>query len=81
MHRLLHAAPLPLIKDGKILRRNLRLELLTVDDLLGQLREQGVNDVREVKRSFIESDGHLSVIKYQPAEQPQHQPARKSGLA
>jgi len=52
-----------------------------VDDLLGQLREQGVDDVREVKRSFIESDGHLSVIKFEPAEQPQHQPARKRGLA
>jgi uncharacterized membrane protein YcaP (DUF421 family) len=74
-----HPAPLPLIKDGKIMRRNLRQELLTVDDLLGQLREQGVHDVSEVKRSFIESDGHLSVIKFQPDEQ-QQQPKRRSGL-
>lgn len=81
MHRLLHPAPLPLVEDGKILRRNLRFELLTVDDLLSQLRELGVNDVREVKRSFIESDGHLSVIKYVPAEQPQRQPKRNNGLA
>ena len=81
MHRLLHPAPLTLVKDGKILRRNLKSELLTVDDLLGQLRAHGVNDVREVKRSCIESDGQLSVIKYEPAEQPQHQPHRKSGLA
>jgi hypothetical protein len=36
--------------------------------------------VSEVKRSFIESDGHLSVIKYQPDEQPQ-QPKGRSGLA
>ncbi|MGH7520242.1 MAG: DUF421 domain-containing protein [Gemmatimonadales bacterium] len=81
MHRLLRPAPLALVKDGKVLRRNLRSELLTVDDLLGQLREQGVSDVREVKRSFIEADGHLSVVKYEPAAQPQHQPNRKSGLA
>ena len=80
VHRLLHPAPLPLVKDGKILRRNLRQELLTIEDLLGQLREQGVDDVSEVKRSFIESDGHLSVIKYQPREQ-QHQPKRRDGLA
>ena len=79
VHRLVHAAPLPLIEDGKILRRNLRQELLTVDDLLGQLRAQGVNDVGEVKRSFIESDGHLSIIKYEPGDQPQ--PKRQSGLA
>ena len=78
VHRLLHPAPLPLVKDGKILRRNLRQELLTVDDLLGQLREQGVGDVSEVKRSFIESDGHLSVIKYQSGER-QPQPKRRGG--
>lgn len=66
VHRILHPAPLPLIKDGRILRRNLRAELLTVDDLLSQLREQGVDDVRDVRRSYIESDGQLSVIKFEP---------------
>ena len=79
IHRLVHPAPLPLIKDGKILRRNLRQELLSVDELMGQLREQGVQGVGEVKRSFIESDGHLSVIKYQPGEQPP--PRRQGGLS
>ena len=80
VYRLLHPAPLPLIKDGKVLRKNLRTEMLTMEDLLEQLREQGVESVREVKRSFIESDGHLSVIKYQPDERA-HQPDRKAGLA
>jgi uncharacterized membrane protein YcaP (DUF421 family) len=64
IYRLLHPAPLPLVVHGRIQRRNLKSEMLTIDDLLGQLREQGVEDVREVKRSFIESDGHLSVITY-----------------
>jgi uncharacterized membrane protein YcaP (DUF421 family) len=79
IYRLLHPAPLPLIKNGQVQRHNLRAEMLTMDDLLGQLREQGVDSVREVKRSFIESDGHLSVIKYKPDEDP-HQPDRKTGL-
>jgi uncharacterized membrane protein YcaP (DUF421 family) len=81
MYRLLHPAPLALIKDGQIQRRNLRSELLTIDDLLGQLREQGVESVRDVKRSYIESDGHLSVIKYGPADDMHHkQPGRIGGL-
>lgn len=80
VYRLLHPVPLPLIKDGRVLRKNLRTEMLTMADLLEQLREQGVESVREVKQSFIESDGHLSVIKYQPDESP-HQPDRKAGLA
>lgn len=80
VHRLLHPEPLPLIRDGTVVRRNLRAEMLTLDDLLGQLREQGVADVREVKRSFIESDGHLSVIRYKSRETPQHKPDRGVGL-
>lgn len=75
-YRLLHPAPLPVVKDGKIQRRNLRAELLTMDDLRSLLREHGVEDVREVKRSFIEPDGHLSVIKYQSSEQEQESPDR-----
>jgi uncharacterized membrane protein YcaP (DUF421 family) len=64
VYRLLHPAPLPLVIDGTIQRKNLRSQMLTVDDLVSQLREQGVEDVRTVKRSFIEADGQLSVIKY-----------------
>lgn len=64
MYRLLHAAPRPLIKDGRILIRNLRAEMLTMDDLLSQLRQQGVNDVHDVQRCYIEPEGHISVVKY-----------------
>jgi uncharacterized membrane protein YcaP (DUF421 family) len=63
VHRLLRPAPRPLVKDGQIQRRNLRAELLTVDDLMGLLREQGVQDINQVKGCSIESDGHLSVVK------------------
>jgi uncharacterized membrane protein YcaP (DUF421 family) len=61
-HRLLNPSPLLLVRDGRIQRRNLRSEMLTVDDLMEQLREQGIEDVAEVKRSYLESDGRLSVI-------------------
>jgi hypothetical protein len=43
--RLLRAPPLPLVRDGQMLRRNMRQELVTVDELLSLLREQGVEDV------------------------------------
>lgn len=62
-HRLLTPPPLLLVRDGRIQRRNLRAELLTVDDLMEQLRAHGIDDVTQVKRSYLESDGRLSVIK------------------
>lgn len=61
-HRLLNPSPLLLVRDGRIQRRNLRSEMLTVDDLMEQLREHGIEDVAQVKRSYLESDGRLSVI-------------------
>ena len=60
---LLNPPPLLLVRNGQVLHRNLRAELITKDDLLQQLREQGIEDVARVKQCFLESDGRLSVIR------------------
>jgi uncharacterized membrane protein YcaP (DUF421 family) len=67
---MLHPAPLLLVKEGLVQRRNLRSELLTLEDLREQLREQGIESVDQVKRCFLEADGHLSVIKQEPEDGP-----------
>jgi uncharacterized membrane protein YcaP (DUF421 family) len=59
--RLLEPPPLAVVKNGRMLRRNMKSELLTEEELLGQLREQGVHDVKSVKIAYVESDGGLSV--------------------
>ena len=69
-HRVLHGTPLRLIEHGVVLGRNLRRELMTRGDLMEQLRAQGIEDVVEVKRAFLEPDGHLSVIRYGKDETP-----------
>ena len=61
---LLHPPPLLLVRDGRIQARNLRAEYITLDDLMQQLRAQGVDDVRQVKQCCLESDGRMSVIKF-----------------
>ncbi|HET6594672.1 MAG TPA: YetF domain-containing protein [Anaerolineales bacterium] len=73
--RLVEPAPLPLIKRGKLLRRNMRHELITEEELMSQLREQGLDDFAKVKEAYIESDGHISVVQN---KQKQHEkPGRK----
>jgi len=62
VHNLLRPAPLPLIKDGRLLRRNLRQELITTDELMSELRQQGIESVDAVRRCYLEGDGHFSVI-------------------
>ena len=61
--RVLRPAPLPLVKDGRMLRRNMRSEMITQEELMSLLREQGVGSVSEVRRCYLEGDGHVSVIK------------------
>jgi uncharacterized membrane protein YcaP (DUF421 family) len=72
---LLHPPSLLLIRNGQIQHRSLRAELITKEDLLEQLREQGVEDLASVKKCFLESDGKISVIRHD-ASQP-HRPADK----
>ena len=51
-----------LIRNGRPLLRNLRSQRITLDDLHSQLREHGIESLRDVKRAYLENDGRLSVI-------------------
>jgi uncharacterized membrane protein YcaP (DUF421 family) len=62
VRRLIEPAPLLLVKDGRLLHRNLRQEMITEEELRGQLRQHGIEDVGEVAEARIESDGHISVL-------------------
>jgi len=63
LRRIVRPSPLPLIKDGRIQRRNLRHEMITMEELMAELRQHGIESVEEVKESYLEGDGHISVIK------------------
>lgn len=62
LQQWLHPPPLPLVKDGRMLRRNMRHELVTEDELLGQIRLQGSEDLEGVSAAYMEGDGRISVI-------------------
>jgi len=68
VHWLMHPPRLLLIRHGRVHDRNLHSQMLTREDLMEQLREQGVDDVKRVRECSLESDGHLSVIKYEGAD-------------
>jgi uncharacterized membrane protein YcaP (DUF421 family) len=61
--RLVRPPPLPLIKDGQMLLRNMRQEKITQEELNSQLRQQGIESCDEVREAFIEGDGRISIIK------------------
>ncbi len=61
--RLARPQPLPLVRDGRLLRHNLRRELITEEELMGQLRLQGCDDVAAVRAAYLEGDGRISVVQ------------------
>lgn len=60
--RFLQRAPLLLIEDGKIIKRNLEKEFMTEKELMSQLRQHGLENAGSVKECYLESNGHFSVL-------------------
>jgi len=51
-----------LIENGKLLRRNMHKEMISYEELMSQLRQNGIEKVSEVKKCHLESNGHFSVL-------------------
>ena len=66
--RFVHPSPLTLVKDGELNRRNMQKEMITKEELMSQLREQGVEEMSDVKCAYLEGDGRISVISKTPKD-------------
>lgn len=64
VEKLISAPAIQIIKNGELLRRNMRREFLTEEELNDHLRLKGIDDVKEVKAAYIEGDGKISVVKH-----------------
>lgn len=77
VRRLLEPPPIALVRDGRIQRRNLRQEMISQDELMSNLRVQGIEDLNAIKVAFLEPDGEISVIKEKPAGETKRRPQKK----
>ncbi|MDF2465381.1 MAG: hypothetical protein K0Q43_3616 [Ramlibacter sp.] len=76
VRRVLEAKPLELVRDGKLMRRNMRKEYITPDEIMAKLREHGVDKLEAVKVATMESDGEITVIQHEGQVQDSPSPAR-----
>ena len=60
--RLVHPRPVVLVLDGRMNLKNLRRELITRDELMTRIREEGYDRIEDVKCCRMEGDGRISVI-------------------
>jgi len=63
LERLFASTKLCLVRDGRMLRRNMRREFITTEELMSKLREFGLDDLSKVRTMYLEADGEISVIK------------------
>jgi uncharacterized membrane protein YcaP (DUF421 family) len=80
--RIMQPQPLLLVKNGRMLRRNMQKELITEEELMAQLRQNGIGDISEVSECRLEAGGEFSVIKEKDDkesddDQPKRRPPRK----
>ncbi len=55
--------PSYIIYKGKLIQKSLSENRISVNELLAELRGQGVGDLRDVEYAIIEQNGQLSVIR------------------
>lgn len=67
VRRFVEPPALALVRDGRILRANLRRELISLPELMAKLRESGVESAADVKLAVMESDGEISIIRKKEA--------------
>ncbi len=60
--RFINPPPLLLVKNGQTINRHMQRELITEEELMSQLRQQGVEFLADVKKAYLEADGSISII-------------------
>lgn len=66
-NRWLEGLPLPLIREGKVLKENLDKARVDEEEILMSARfTQGVDRLEDIKNATVENDGKISVIPRTP---------------
>jgi uncharacterized membrane protein YcaP (DUF421 family) len=64
VRRLVEPPVLPVVHEGKWIRRNLKRQWITTDEVQSKLRQHGIEDLAKVRSVTLEPDGNLSIIRY-----------------
>jgi uncharacterized membrane protein YcaP (DUF421 family) len=60
---LIHGKAITLVKDGKLVKDNLKKSNITEEELRSKLREKNINYYSEVRLVQLEPDGDFSIIR------------------
>ncbi len=72
---LFEHSPIQIVKEGRLHYRNMRKELITKDEFISHMRENGIENIEEIKSAHVESEGQISFIRYD--KESQHSTLKK----
>ena len=67
VERAIEGGPTALIRDGRVLSKNLAREAITKDELMEAIRKQGLGSIEEVAEATMETGGVISVVPRMPS--------------
>jgi uncharacterized membrane protein YcaP (DUF421 family) len=73
--------PLALIEDGKLVRRNMRREMITREELESLARKNGLSSLSQVKTACLEENGEISLVEKSPRRKRKGHKGRIDQLA
>ena len=77
LRRFVRGLAVVVVRDGRPLEEAMRIERLTIDDVIEGAREQGIDDLGKVKLAVLEPDGKFSFIQ-NDGSAPQEDTTKKS---
>ncbi len=63
LRRVLQGEPIVLVREGEVIRRNLRRERLDEADLAEKARLDGISSMDDIRWAVLETNGDISFIK------------------
>jgi len=63
LRKFVEGEPVLIVKDGRVLRSNMKKEMMTMENLKEAIRSNGLSGIEEVKIAVLETDGEISIIE------------------
>ncbi len=74
---LIEGVPVVVVRDGQPVEPALRLERVTLDELLESARNQGISNLRDIDLGILEPSGQFSFLKHSGDGESQGAPERR----
>ena len=64
IRKILSGKETPIIINGKLNYKEMKKQRYSIDDLLLELRQKDIKSIKDVEYAFLETNGKLSIFKY-----------------